>query len=503
MVRSPKGAPMSDSTDMNKPIRRLGVALIVLFTVLFAQLNYIQVWRAKDLNDRPENARKILRTFARPRGTIATADGVVLARSNKTGDQFEFQREYPEGDLFGHITGYLNFRFGAAGVEQVYNDELSGEIAELEFQSVSDVFVDRNKVGNLGLTIRKVVQQVAREQLGDRKGSVVAIDPQTGEILALWSFPTYDPNPLASHGNDASAVKEMLDADPNKPLLARSYRETFPPGSTFKVVTGSIGLQDGTVTNTQPVFPSESSFTPRQTTRPLRNFGGETCGGPLPEILRVSCNTSFARMAIGLGPQKMIQGAQQFGFNEKPPIDLPFPAASNFPADFTDNEPALAQSAIGQNEVRATPLQMAMVAGAIANDGEIMEPHLLADVTDDKGTVVKSYDQKVWKTATSPQTAATMRENMKLVVADGTAQALQTPGMDVGAKTGTAQLGTDPPTSHTWVIAWAGPPGEPQVAVAVVVERQPGASEATGGRIAAPIAKVVIDKVLEVRKAGG
>jgi peptidoglycan glycosyltransferase len=496
---------MSDSTDMNRPIRRLGVALIVMFTLLFVQLNYIQVWRADELNNRPENARKILRTFARPRGTIATADGVVLARSNKTDDQFEYQREYPEGDLFGHITGYLNFQFGAAGVEQTYNDELSGEIAQLEFQSVSDVFVDRNKVGNVGLTIRKDVQQVAREALGDRKGSVVALDPQSGEILALWSFPSYDPDPLAAHGESAEEVKKVLDADPNKPLLARSYRERFFPGSTFKVVTGSIGLQSGTVTNTDPVYPQEPSFTPRQTRTPLRNFGGDTCGGPLPEILRVSCNTSFARMAIELGPDTMVRGAEDFGFNEKPPIDLPFPAASNFPAveKFKDNEPLLAFSAIGQGDVSATPLQMALVASAIANDGEIMEPHLLADVTDDKGTVVKSYEPEVWKTATSPQTAQTMRENMKLVVAEGTAQALDIPGMEVGAKTGTAQLGTDPPQSHTWCIAWAGPPGDPQVAVAVVVERQSGASEATGGRIAAPIARAVIDKVLEVRKAGG
>lgn len=383
---------MSATSDMDRPIRRLGVALIVMFTVLFAQLNYIQVWRAEELNERPGNRRTILRTVAQPRGTIATADGVVIARSRATNDKFEFQREYPEGDLFGHVTGYLNFTFGASGIEEEYNKELIGDIAQLEFQSVSDVFVDRNKVGNVGLTIRKDVQQVAREQLGDRKGSIVAMDPRTGEILALWSFPTYDPNPLAGHGEDAIATKKLLDADANKPLLARSYREQFFPGSTFKVVTGSIGLDDGTVTNTSPEYPVESQFQFKNSSSPLRNFGGSSCGGALPEILRSSCNTSFGHMAVDLGPEKMLRGAEQFGFNEKPPIDLPAPAASTFPPveDFKNAETALAQAAIGQGSVSATPLQMMLVAAAIANDGKVMEPHLLKDVTDDKGTVVKS-----------------------------------------------------------------------------------------------------------------
>lgn len=471
-----------------------------MFTVLFAQLNYIQVFRADSLNDDPRNSRKVVENFSRPRGTIVSADGVVLARSEASSDQFKYQRVYPERELFGHVTGYFNFNFGVTGLEAAYNDELAGNIPELDLAKLSDLLVDRDKVGNIDITIRKDVQQTARDALGDQAGSVVAIDPKTGAILAFWSNPSFDPNALSAHDNSASNARKLLEAAPSKPLLPKMYAETFFPGSTFKVVTGAIGLQSGRVSLTEPSYPVQTSYDIDFTERNLSNFGGESCGGPLPEILRVSCNSSFAAMGVEtIGPQLMVQGAESFGFDSRPPLDMPAPAISVFPKVFPDNEGngPLARASIGQGDTKATPLQMALVAAAIANNGVLMAPHLLSRITDDQGSVVKSFPDRAWRTPLSPQNAEQMRQAMIGVAQSGTATRLQIPGMEVGGKTGTAQLGTDPPKSHAWIIGFAGPPGDAKVAVAVIVEGQEGASEATGGRIAAPIGQAVMARVLE------
>ena len=484
---------------MTKQIRALGLGLIVCFVVLFVQLNRLTVFQAAELNDNPNNTRDILRDFSQPRGSVITADGVVIARSVPSGDRFEYQREYPEGPLFAHITGYYSFTLGSSGVEKTYNDELAGRTSDLSFQDLGDLFVDKDRVGDLTLTVRDDLQRVAAEQLGEREGSVVAVDPRTGEILAMVSFPSYDPNLLANHDTQAAAdVANVLDASPEKPRLARSYQERFFPGSTFKVVTATAGILHGGVTADQPVYPTSSTYTPPGTVRPIRNFGGGSCGGALFEILRVSCNTAFAQMGVDTGPDPMIQVSESYGFNRAVPIDLTAPARSNFPTDFEQNLPALAQSSIGQNDVAATPLQMALVAAGVANGGEVMVPHVLREVRDPDGNVVDTYDPEVWSTAMDPPTANLLREAMRGVVESGTATRLAVPGFDVSGKTGTAQLGTDPPRSHAWVIGFAGPPGqEPSIAIAVIIEGQPGASEQTGGRVAAPIAQSVLAAYLQ------
>ncbi|HEX4868210.1 MAG TPA: penicillin-binding transpeptidase domain-containing protein [Acidimicrobiales bacterium] len=483
---------------MTRQIRLLGIGLMLCFLVLFVQLNRITVFQAAELNDNPNNTREILRDFSQPRGSVTTADGVVIADSVPSNDRFELQRRYPEGPLFAGITGYYSFSLGSAGVEKTYNDELAGRSLDLSFQSLSDLFVDKERVGNLVLTVRADLQRIAAQQLGDREGSVVALDPRTGAILAMVSFPSYDPNSLASHDTAAAAeVATALDADPNKPRLYRAYQDRFFPGSTFKVVTATAGLTSGAVTRDQPVYPTTNTYTAPGTNRPLRNFGGSTCGGALFEVLKVSCNTAFAQMGVETGPDAMVGTAEAFGFNKDVPIDLTKPARSNFPTDFERNLPALAQSAIGQNDVAATPLQMAMVAGAVANDGRVMKPHVMAEVQDTDGNVVDTYDPEVWTTAMDPGTAALMREAMQGVVDGGTASRLAVPGFTVGGKTGTAQLGTDPPRSHAWIIGWAAPPGEaPSIAVAVIIEGQEGASEQTGGRVAAPIAQALLQAYL-------
>ena len=502
---------------MNPQIRKLGGVLLACYLALFVQLNLTQVARAPQLNERPDNTRAIERDVNRPRGDVVSADGQLLAHSVETDGRFRYQRNYPTGDLFAHVVGSYSFLFGADGVERRYNDALAGQTPSLRFGGFTDPFAGEPNVGNVHLTIDSRVQRVAADALGQREGSVVAIDPRDGSILALWSFPTYDPNlPSSNDSVVARAFRQALAEQPGKPTLARSYRERFFPGSTFKVVTAAAGLETGAVTETAPNYPVARGYQPPLTTRTISNFGGSSCGGTLLEILAVSCNSAFAQMgAQTLGPDPMIDQATRIGFGDVPPIDLPGAASSVFPDDFGkrlraganpgdadvyENTPGLAQAAIGQGNVSSTPLQMALVAAAVANNGVIMAPHVMRDIRDRTGSVDTSFTPSVWKTAISPTTASTLRRAMVGVVTAGTADRLAIPGQEVGGKTGTAQLGTTPPQSHAWIIGFAGPPGQPPtVAVAVIVEGQPGASEQTGGRVAAPIAKAVLEAALAPR----
>ena len=258
---------------------------------------------------------------------------------------------------------------------------------------------------------------------------------------------------------------------------AAAWQERFFPGSTFKVVTGSIGVESGLVTPDQPVFPVETEYKPPDG-NPISNFGGESCGGALFDILRVSCNSAFATMgAEVIGQDNMQNGVKQFGFNTRVPIDLPNAAVSNFP-DTKKSKAFLGQASIGQFDTAASPLEMALVASAVANNGIIMTPHVMKEVRDDNGKVIKTFDPKPWLTAISPQTADVMRQAMFGVVQSGTGTAARIAGVDIGGKTGTAQLGTTPATSEAWFICFAGPQGQPaSVAVAVLVEGEPGVSE--------------------------
>ena len=492
---------------MSKQIRNIGVFLVVCYAALFVQVNRLTIFEADELKDNPANNREVERDFSSPRGSIITADGEIVARSVPSNDQYKRQREYPTGELFAHVTGYFAFELGSAGLERSYNDELAGRTIDFDLQELSDLFVDRERVGDLTLTMRNDVQEVARQELGQREGSVVALDPRNGEILALWSFPSYDPNALATHDfNAAEQASTLLNADPEKPILARSYQDSFPPGSTFKIVTAGAGVERGGVTEDQPEYPPRQAYQPvgaggRPVGRPIGNFGGATCGGTLFPIMEASCNSAFAEMgAEDAGADAMIDTAQAFGFNRDVPIDLPRPASSSFPTDFENDAPKLAQSSIGQNDVSATPLQMALVAAAVANGGEIMTPHVVREVRDDQGEVVDTIaTDDVWTRAMSDGTADLLRRGMISVVEDGTASRLDEglEGYAVGGKTGTAQIGSTG-RSHAWIIGFAGPPGEaPSVAVAVIVEGQPGVSEQTGGRVAAPIAAAVMRQALE------
>jgi penicillin-binding protein A len=481
---------------VNGQIRVLGIVLMVMFSALFVQLNNLQVISADKLNNHQANTRTVVRDFSRPRGSIQTSDGVVIAESVEVDDAFERQRRYPEGELFAHITGYFSFTFGNEGVERIYNDALTGRDRKVTLDRLGDILLEKDSTANVSLTVSKAVQQIASDGLAGRKGSVVAIDPRDGAILAFADFPSYDPNILADHNQDS--VRKAwadLNADTNRPLLPRTYRERYFPGSSFKVVTAAAALATGAATLSQPSYPTLTQLPLPQTTEPLRNFGGSACGGPLPEILRISCNTAFAQLGIDMGAQRLAAGADAFGFNKVPPIDMPFGAESLFPdpSAFARDVPALAKSAIGQQDVSATPLQMALVAAAIANEGKIMTPHLMAEVRDSQAEVLEKYQPSVWMEAVPPEVAHAVRDMMVGVVAGGSGTNAQIPGVAVAGKTGTAQTGLG--TSHTWFISFA-PAEAPRVAVAVMLENQPSANEFTGGALAAPIARDVMAAVL-------
>ena len=474
----------------------MGVAMLVLFSLLFLQLTYLQAVSADRYANHPRNTRAAVRDFGRARGIIQTQDGAVLAESVDApgGSPFERLRQYPEGALFSHITGFFSFTYGADGVERSYNDVLAGR--DVRFTDIRDVLVERERTADVTLTLRKSVQEVAARELGERRGAVVALDPATGAVLAAYSFPSYDPTPLSAH-TQASVrdTWELLNLDPGKPMLPRAYRETFAPGSTFKVVTAAATLETrpDLVTKTYPVL--RALDLPRSEAD-LPNFGGGRCGGDLANLLRVSCNTGFGQMGLDLGAPALVTAAEAFGFNDRPPLDLPAVARAAIPPveEFERNEPGLAKSAIGQQDVRATPLQMALVAAAIGNGGSVPVPHVMLEVRDDEGELVRRSEAREWKRAMAPEGAARLRDMMVNVVNNGTARRAALPGVQVAGKTGTAQTTGD--NAHAWFISFA-PADAPRVAVAVIVESQEGVTEATGGRIAAPIARAVMEAALQ------
>lgn len=495
---------------IDRSIRHVALVLMGCFVLLFVQLNRVQVFDAETLREDPSNTRTIQRDFGRARGFIFTSDGQVVAQSDEVDGPFEHLRVYPHGDLYAHTVGYLSFNIGADGVERSYNDELTGRTPGLQLSGLSDLFTTTPPTGDLVLTLDHDLQLAARDALGERRGSVVALDPRTGAVLAMWSWPSFDPNRLSSHDGVAvnAAFSELVN-DEGNPLRASAFRDVYFPGSTFKVVTAAAGLETGVANLSSPVFPVTAEYTPPLTSRPITNFAGSTCGGNLLEMIRVSCNTGFAQLGAELlGPGPMIDESQAFGFNLVPPFDVPGAVASTFPTDYGDqvrspsveipagvfeNTPFLAQASIGQNEVAATPLQMALVAAAVANNGQVMEPRVVAEVRNVGGTPVSAPNPRAWLSPLSPANAGELRTAMINSAINGTGGRALVPGLEVGTKTGTAQLGTDPPRSHAWTIAFAGPPGQdPELVVATLVEADPEQPDQTGGRTAAPIVAEII-----------
>ena len=488
---------------MNRSIRKVGIAVTVLLLALVAQLTYFQVVDANRLADDPRNVRSQLEDYNRPRGQILTADGEVVARSvpvEGVGD-FKFQREYPLGPLFAQISGYQSFVVGNAGVEASYNGVLTGREKEIDFGNITDVFTGKQDTQNVVLSLERRLQQLAADQLGDRKGSIALVEVKTGAVLAMYSNPTYDPNPLAGH--DTEQVNTdffLLNIDPAKPMLPRAYRELFPPGSTYKTVTAIAGIDAG-VTSPTTEYPFRAFLELPQSSTPLENFGGGTCGGTLIQAFTVSCNVVFAEIGLQLGNDfvpRMANCGVQAGTN--PPLDLdPSAVASVGPpaGSFDNDKPSFARAGIGQDPVAVTPLQMALVAAGIGNGGVIPLPHVARDITDADGGLLRTIAPEPWLTCTSPATALEVTNMMVQVVnsSNGTGTRARIPGVTVAGKSGTAQTGVEGAPPHAWFMAFA-PAEAPEFAVAVILEGEGGTSEQTGGQVAAPLARAMLEGAL-------
>jgi peptidoglycan glycosyltransferase len=482
-------------------IRRLALAFLALFVVLFAQANYLQVFASSRLANNPANQRLLLQEYEVDRGDILARDGrTVLARSKPTEGKLKYMRAYPNGPLYAGVTGYYSLVFGRYGLEQTENDYLAGRSSDLLAQNLVDELLGRDKRGaTVVTTIDARLQRVARQALGSLPGAVVALDPSTGEVLAMVANPTYDPNVLASHDPKAvRAAQRQLVKDPDKPLLSRATQELFPPGSTFKLVTAAAALQDGLRPDT--TFPNPSVLDLPNSTAQLHNFGGEHCLGGISRLtiaqaFQVSCNVVFAEIGLKVGADKLVAQANAFGFGQDIPLETPF-ASGTIPAasEFANARSFVATSAIGQQDVRANPMQMALVAAAIANGGVEMIPHLVREVRDPEGRVVKTIEPQEFGRPISSKTAAELTNMMISVVQAGTGTAAQIPGIQVAGKTGTAETPGGNP--HAWFVSFA-PAQNPRIVVAVVVLNGGSlGSEATGGHVAAPIARTVIEAAL-------
>ena len=489
---------------MNLRIRRLAVVLIVLYAILFAQLNFIQVGKKSTLDADARNTRQTVRDFNDPRGDIRTSDGVVIATSvrNEPGSEFDWQRTYPEGDLYSAITGYFTFGYGATQIEKVQNDVLAGRTIEQQIKGFRSLFNGRDTTGTVETTIDADIQQAAKAALGNREGSVVVIEPATGAVKAMWSWPSYDTNLVAVQDNElADDVLNYLGEIPGKPLLANAYQERYMPGSTFKVITTAAALDDDLITK-ESTWADENEFLPPQTIDPIQNYRNKICGGDLPEVFRRSCNTPFARTAIELGPEKMVAAAERFGIGQEIPFDLPRSASSQF-GDveyFKQNLPLLGIGGFGQGNTQMVPLHIAMVAASIAHGGVMMKPFVVGATYDHDGGVLQRTAPTVWKTPMTPSTASLLTELMVGVVNEGTAACCMSlaNGVQAAAKTGTAQLNAtgEPERSHAWILAFA-PAEAPKYAIVVMLKGTTAEiSEGTGGTLAGPVAKKVLDIAL-------
>jgi len=482
---------------VNSAIRRLAVAAIILMLALMANSTYLQAFRANDLNGRNDNRRVRDSQFSVNRGAILIGS-TPIAQSKPSNDQYQYQRTYASGPVYAPVTGYYSYLFGRAGIELNQNSELNGSDPSLAFRRVVDVITNRRQQGaSVTLTLNAAAQQAAYSGLAGKTGAVVAIEPKTGRVLAMATRPSYDPNDLASHDmKKVSAAWKQLNADAGRPMSNRAIKELYPPGSTFKLVTAAAALSSGKYTpETKVHSPAELPLP--QTTVPLVNENGQNCGGSdnatLTIALRYSCNTAFGSIGLDLKADALREQAAKFGFGERQLPELGA-AASQFPAD--PNEPQTAQSAIGQFDVRATPLQMAMVSAGIANKGDVTKPYLVQNVkTADLKTVSETKPESLHQ-AVTPEVAAQLTQMMVDVVENGTGKPGRIKGVQVAGKTGTAQTSKDRPP-FAWFTAFA-PANDPKIAVAVLIEdANIPRNDIAGGTLAAPIAKKVMEAVLD------
>ncbi|MFE6284546.1 penicillin-binding transpeptidase domain-containing protein [Streptomyces sp. NPDC057877] len=488
---------------MTRCIRHATVFCALLLTALLVNAARIQVVPPAGHDGNPADRRPTIARYGQPRGDILVG-GSPVTGSLDTGEQLRYERTYADGPLYAPVTGFASQRYGQTLLERAEDPVLSGADPMLSaFPLWNDLARARSDGGHVVTTLDAAAQRAAYRGLGARTGAVAAVEPATGRILAMVSTPSYDPGVLS--GNDASVTRSwaQLNEDPDKPMLNRAAHQTYPPGSTFKVVTAAAALDAGVIKDLDAPTRSPAPYTLPGTTTSLTNESDGCVNASLRRAFTWSCNTVFAKLGVDVGAGDLAATARAFGFNDTR-LRVPFPVApSTF--DTTVDQAQLALSAIGQYNTRATPLQMATVAAAVAGGGQVRAPYLVERTVTANGTTIRTAAPRPTRQVMKPATATRLRTLMRDVVAKGTGRNAALPHATVGGKTGTAQHGIgNTGTPYAWFISWAQPEGalEPKVAVAVVVEDASARrGEISGGGVAAPIARSVMEVVL--RGGGG
>jgi penicillin-binding protein A len=491
---------------MNKTIRNAAVFSLLLVLALLVRATWVQAYKAQALADDDHNRRNVIAQYAQPLGDIIVAGSPVTGSKRTVGSDLAYKRTYTDGSLYAAVTGYNSQAYGATQLEGIYSKVLgapprrsSGGGTDSRLKNPVDALTGKQQEpGDVLTTIDPAVQKAAYKALGDTKGAAVAIDPKTGRILGMVSTPSYDPSKI-SGVTDGDAWKKLL-ADEDKPLVNRALRQPLPPGSTFKLVVAAAALEDGLYDSVDTKTDSPDPYTPPGTTRILENENESApCeNATLRTALQYSCNNVFGKLAVDLGQDKVRAVAEKFGFNDSKQ-DSPVRAlASVYPTGM--DKPSTAYSGIGQFDVTATPMQMAMVSAAIANDGVMQSPHMVSKVVDADGDTLQSYDDAASKRIVSSSTAEQLRSAMVTVVDEGTGTNAKIDGAEVGGKTGTAQHGeNNSKTPYAWFTSYAKDSSTgKEVAVAVLIEDSGAArSEVSGNGLAAPIAKKMMAAALK------
>ena len=493
---------------MSRRLSILATVILLLFVLVAAQAAYIQFFHASTLNASPLNPRTNSLSSNAPRGQIVGADGTILAYSSPTKGGATYRRVYPLGGLTAGVVGFVAPLIPSIwGLEEEYNSYLTPQAQPA--QSFEQLLAPVTSADSVQTTLYPALQKIAQFKMGGQDGAAVVIDPRTGNVMAMYSNPTYQPSFLTVPNRTAALAYFNKIAKNNvhgfPPLGLMATQQTFPPGSTFKVITtAAAAIYNPSLLNkSYPVLPS---YTPPTSNQPLLNDGGSACGGTVQLMLPQSCDPGYARLGVDIGAKDMSLTANAFGYNSTPPIDLPpyqpivsnafFPTAARFKYDI----PSLAYSAIGQKDVRSTALQQALVASAIADGGTIMTPHLMESITGPDGTLIKKFADSVWKKPLTAALAGIIVPLMEDVVQKsyGTAYGVGfLPQNQVAAKTGTAQTGVGNTNTDDWMIAFA-PASHPTVAVAVVMPYQ--AKTNYGATVAGPIVKCLIEGALAIQE---
>ncbi|MFF3463934.1 penicillin-binding transpeptidase domain-containing protein [Streptomyces sp. NPDC001984] len=483
---------------MTKYIRHAAAFCVLLLAALLVNAARVQVFGAGTYTDNPANRRATIARYGQPRGDILV-DGLSVTGSRDSHEQLRHERTYADGPLYAPVTGFASQEYGTTFLEHAEDGILSGSDPLLApFPLWNDVTRARSPAGDVVTTLNRAAQEAAYRGLGARKGAVAAVEPATGRILALVSTPSYDPAELSGNGQAAKSAWARLNHDPEQPMLNRAARQTYPPGSTFKVVTAAAALDAGVIRDLDERTDSPDPFTLPGTRTRLMNEGDGCADASLRAAFAWSCNTVFAKLGVDVGAKNMLTTAQAFGFNDTG-LRIPF-SVSPSTFDTTVDGAQLALSSIGQYNTRATPLQMAMVAAAVANGGQVRDPYLVERTVRKGGETIATSGSRPPRQAMHPATAVAMKELMTDVVREGTGTNAAIRGATVGGKTGTAQHGIgNSGVPYAWFVSWAQSDNdlEPKVAVAVVVEDAAADRlDISGGGDAAPIAKAVMRAVL-------